>query len=441
MRHVAFIITFAVIATLTVAQSTQVPTPAVSGAVQDLPSAPTYEPSDRPLSGIQAQDIGISSESRNTLVPSFSVSTGWVSNAPRVTQNNLIEGSGLTSLSGSIHLIRDARNNLTSLTYTGGGQIYTLDSSLDSQFHKMDFSQRFIAGRWTVLFADGLSYQNDAYVNSPALLFPGLSTDPGGIGYKPGVTPNESIIGQNVGRINNTSSGQITYGFSRATSVTADASYGILHYFDAGYLNTKQLSSGAGLDHRFGRNTVGVNYSFSRFSYDNFSEQFDSHNIQVMFSRVLTGRWSFQAGGGPSIVVTGFGPFSSTKIYGGATAGFQYHRLKSDIGIQYGRSVTNGAGALPGAITDTLGFSFSRKLSRAVTADLTGGYARNSGLFANSGFNTFYMGTGVSRQLGRYSTASIGYTLQRQTGTAYPGLMNQGVTVTLRWGFRPIVLH
>jgi hypothetical protein len=363
-----------------------------------------------------------------------------VSNAPRLANDFNIEGSGLTTLSGSVQLVRDSRNSLTTLAYTGGGQVYTLDSSLDSQFHRLDFSQRFIAGRWTVLFADGMTYQNDAFVSVPALLFPGLPGG-GGLGYKPGVTPNETIIGQNIPRINNTSSGQVTYGFSRATSFTANANYGLLHYFDAGFLNTKQLGSGAGLDHKFGRSTIGVNYQFSRFTYDNFSEKFDSHAIQVMFSRVLTGRWSFQVGGGPSIVVTGFGPVTQTKIYGGATVGFSYHLPKYDIGIQYGRAVTNGAGVVPGAITDTLGLNLNRKLSRSITADLSGGYARNSGLFVNSGFNTFYVGAGLSHELGRYSTASIGYTLQRQTGTAYSGLTNQGVTATLRWGFRPIVLH
>jgi hypothetical protein len=442
MKQIALITLFAVIATLAGAQSTQAPpSPAVSGTAQDTPSTPTYEPSDRPLSGVQNQDIGISSESRNTLVPYFTMSTGWVSNAPRITQNNAVEGSGLTSLSGSISLLRDSRNDLTSLSYTGGGQIYTLDSSLNSQFHRFDFSQRFIAGRWTFLVADGMTYQADAFVSTPALLFPGLPNGPGGVGYKPGVSPNETIIGQNIPRINNSSSGQVTYGFSRATSLTANASYGLLHYFDAGFLNTKQLGTGAGLDHRFGRNTVGVNYNFSRFTYDNFAERFDSHSIQAMFSRVLTGRWSFQAGGGPSIVVTGFGPFSSSKVYGGGTVGFQYHRQKSDIGILYGRAVTNGAGVAPGAITDTLGLTLSRRLSRTVMANVSGGYARNSGLFDNSGFNTFNVGAGLSRDIGRYSSASLGYSLQRQTGTAYPGLTNQGVTVSFRWGVKPIVLH
>jgi hypothetical protein len=442
MKRSAIIILFAAVSTLTVAQSAQAPpTPAVSGAVQDTPSSTTYEASERPLSGVQSQDIGISSDSRNTLVPYVTVSTGWVSNAPRLSAGSAYEGSGLSTLSGSIQLLRDSKNDLTTLDYTGGGQIYTLDSGLNSQFHRMDFSQRFIAGRWTVLFADGLTYQNDAFVSVPALLFPGMPSGPGGVGYKPGVTPNESIIGQNVARINNTSSGQITYGFSRATSFTANANYGILHYFDAGFLNTKQLGSGAGVDHKFGRNTVGTNYQFSRFSYDNFSEQFDSHSFQLVFSRILTGRWSFEAGGGPSFVVTSFGPVSDRKIYGGANVGFHYHMPKSDIGIQYGRAVTNGAGVVPGAITDTVGFTLNRKLSRSITGDISGGYARNSGLFVNSGFNTFYVGAGVSRNLGRYSSASLGYTLQRQTGIAYAGLTNQGVTLTVRWGFRPIVIH
>ena len=434
------IILLSVMAVTAAMGQTQAPAPAVSGTVQDSPTAPTYVQNDKPLSGVEYQDIGLSSASRNIFSPSFTMSSGWVSNAPRLAKGSSYEGSGLTSLSASLLLNRDSKNNQTSLSYTGGGQIYTADSGLDAQFHALNVSEQYIAGRWTFLVADALTYQNDAFITAPALLAPGLPGI-GGFGYKPGVVPDESLIGQNIARINNSSSGQFTYGFSRKTTFTGNFSYGLLHYIDAGFLNSNQWNAGGGLDHRFGRNSVGFNYSLTRFSYDNYFEQFDSHNVQVVFSRVLTGRWSFQAGGGPSFVVTNFGPISDTKVYGGATAGFRYHRNNSDIGIRYSRAVTNGAGVVPGAITDTVGVDFSRKLSRSVSANLGGGYARNSGIYVNSGFNTFYVGTGLSHDLGRYSTASIGYSLQRQTGSNYAGLINQGVTVSLRWGFRPIVLH
>lgn len=439
MKRIAIIMLLVTAATVAMGQE-QAPTPAVSGAVQDSTAAPTYVPSDKPLSGVEYQDIGASSASRNIFSPSFTVSSGWVSNAPRLTKGSSYDGSGLTSLSGTIQLNRDSKNNVTSLSYTGGGQIYSADSGLNGQFHALNVSEQFIAGRWTFLVADALTYQNDAFVTAPSLLAPGLPGY-GGFGYKPGVVPDESLIGQNIARINNASSGQFTYGFTRKTTLTGNFSYGVLHYIDAGFLNSNQWNAGGGLDHRFGRNTVGVNYSLTRFSYENYFEEFDSHNVQVVFSRVLTGRWSFQAGGGPSIVVTNFGPVRDTKVYGGATAGFHYHRSNSDIGIRYSRAVTNGAGVVPGAITDSVGVELSRKLTRAMSANLSGGYARNSGIYVNSGFNTFYAGTGISHQLGRYSTASIGYSLQRQTGSNYPGLINQGVTVSLRWGFRPIVLH
>lgn len=440
MKPIAIIISIAVLATAALGQTGQTPAPAATGTVQDASSTPTYEPTDTPLSGVQYQDIGISSSSRNTLIPFFTVSSGWTSNPPRLSQASNYDGSGVTSLSGSIQLLRDSKNNFTSLDYTGGGQIYTADSGLNGQFHKFDFTQRFIAGRWTFQVADGLTYQNDAFITAPALLFPGLPGF-GGFGYKPGVVPDESIIGQNIARINNGASGQVTYGFTRKTTFTSNFSYGILNYIDAGFLNSRQWNAGGGLDHKFGRNTVGVSYGLTRFSYDNYFEEFDSHNIQVNFSRVLTGRWSFQAGGGPSVVVTNFGPIKTTKIFGGATVGFTYHRNNSNIGIHYTRAVTNGAGVIPGAISDTIDVNLNRKLSRAVSANISGGYARNSGLYVNSGFNTFYLGAGLSRDLTRYTVASLGYTLQRQTGTAYPGLTNQGVTVSLRWGFRPIVIH
>ncbi|HEU5401602.1 MAG TPA: hypothetical protein VFU86_09620 [Terriglobales bacterium] len=421
------------------------PTPAapVSGSVQDQPTTPAYEPANQPLSGVETQDIGFSSESRNTLTPSLSIATGWDSNAPRVFNTTTEQSSGITNLSGGLTLNRDFGNgNMTTLGYLGGGQLYTVDSDLNSQFHRLDFSQRLVGGRWSFLMSDGFSYQKDAFSTSPPMLFPGLYFGPGGTLFRPGVTPGESIIGQNVGRVNNTSAGQVTYGFTRATTLTANVSYGMLQYFDtSAYLSNRQIQAGTGIDHRLGRNTIGVNYSFSRFSYNDLPVKFDSHTFQVLFSHVLTGRWSFEAGGGPAIVVSNEAFFNTRKILGSGQVSLHYHVPMTDWSVRYGRTVTNGSGVLPGAVTDDFGLNGSRKLSRSLTVNLSGGYARNSGAFIESRFNTLYVGAGISQALGRNATVSFGYTGQRQTGTTFSGLTRHAVLVTFNWSFRPVVLH
>jgi hypothetical protein len=274
------------------------------------------------------------------------------------------------------------------------------------------------------------------------MLFPGVYFGPGGNLFIPGLSPGESLIGQNTPRINNTSSAQVTYGFSRKTSITADVSYGVLHYLDNNaYLSTRQVGGGVGLDHRFGRNTVGVNYNFTKFSYEDIPVKFDSHTVQVLYSHVLTGRWSFEAGGGPEIVMTNLAFFNTKKVYGSGRVGVHYHMPTSDLGVHYGRGVTNGSGLLPGAVTDDLGFTASRKLSRTMSANASGGYARNAGAFVNSSFNTFYTGVGLSQALGRHATVSFGYTGQRQTGNGYSGLTRHAVLVTFSWNPRPILLQ
>jgi hypothetical protein len=299
-----------------------------------------------------------------------------------------------------------------------------------------------LAGRWSFLLSDGFSYQKDAFAAAAPMLFPGVYFGPGGTFYRPGVTPGESIIGQNTPRINNSSTGQVTYGFSRATSLTTNFSYGVLHYLDSAvYLSNRQLSGGGGLDHRFGRDTLGLNYEFTRFSYDDIPVKFDSHTTQVVFSHVLTGRWSFEAGGGPSILVSDYSLYKMTRVYGSGHAALHYKVPMTDLTLRYGRSVTNGSGVLPGAITDDVGFMGNRGLSRATSVNFSGGYSRNSGVFVNSSFNTFYVGAGVSQKLGRYASVSFGYTGQRQTGSASSGLTRHSVLVSFKWSFRPIMLR
>jgi hypothetical protein len=443
MKRVAIILFVVMLGPSAVVQAQSAPPAPVTGSVQDQPAAPTYQPSNQPLSGVLAQDIGIPSESRNMLAPFIAISQGWDSNAPRLSTGGSGTGSGITNLSGGLRLNRSSENgNATSLSYTGGGQIYTIDSSLDAQFHQLDFSQNVVTGRWTFLVADRLSYQKDAFSNSPPMLFPGVYFGPHGTLYIPGLTPGESIIGQNVGRINNSSSGQVTYGFTRATSLTTNFSYGLLHYDDSGvFLSNRQWSGGGGLDHRFGRNTLGMNYNFTRFTYDDIPVRFDSHTAQVVFSHVLTGRWAFEVGGGPAIVVSDYTLFKSTKIYGSGKVALHYHLPTTDLSVQYGRSVTNGSGVLPGAVTDDIGFTGTRQLNRSRSVNFSGGYSRNSGAFVNSSFNTFYVGAGISQALGRYASVSFGYTGQRQTGTSYSGLTRHAVIVSFNWSFRPIRLQ
>jgi hypothetical protein len=446
MKRGVLIFLSLMLATCAVGQTQSAPAaPAapVSGSVQDQPSADSYEPTNQPLSGVKAQDIGTPSATRNTLIPTFTVSGGWDSNAPRLVSSGSDSGSGSAAFSGGLTLNRDnGRGNGTSLTYMGGEQIYTIDSALNSQFHRLIAEQSLVAGRWSFLVSDGFSYQKDAFATSPPMLFPGLYFGPGGTLFRPGVTPGESIIGQNTPRINNTSAGQVTYGFSRATTLTTSFSYGLLHYFDTNaYLSSRELSLGTGLDHKFGRNTLGVNYSYAKFSYDDIPVKFDTHTVQVMYSHVLTGRWSFEVGGGPTIIVSDYAFFNSKRVYGSGQAALHHHMPMLDWSVHYGRSVTSGSGGLPGAITDEVGVAASRKLGKSTTANLSGGYARNSGVFTNSSFNTFNVGAGISQSLGRYLTMSFGYTGQRQTASSNSGLTRHSVLVSLGWSFRPIRLQ
>jgi hypothetical protein len=429
-------------------QATEPPPPAATGVqVADTNPLPRYEDNVRPLSGVQNFDVGTRTEYMNVLIPAFTFSGSYGTNPglQSGTQGETVWGY-TTNLGGSLDMMRGSAAKLFSMSYRGSAQLNSYNSSLNTQIHSLDMTESITTGRWTYVLGDTLSYQPNAYGAYAPLLFPGIGTGIPGGGLQNGVTPNDTVLTSQNTQLSNTSIGQVTYGLSRASSVTGSVSYGILHYLEGDLLDNRQLNATGGFDHRFGRNTMGVSYTHSRFMYDNIDQNFYTNTIHLTYGRRVIGRFSLSLEAGPTLRTLTTGSNSSTSTDVSGSASFQYTSNRTNFSLGYARAVTGGSGVLIGAITDTVSFSADRRLSHTLSANAAAGYSKNSEIntgntVTGTDYKTFFVGAGISQQIGRYLSFGLGYRGQRQTSDlAIANLTSHSAVVTMQWRFRPLRL-
>lgn len=431
------------------AQATEPPPPAATG-LQDTETTPPprYEDNVRPLSGVQNYDVGTRTDHMNVLIPAFTFSGSYGTNPglQAGTQGETVWGS-TTNLGGSLEMMRGSAAKLFSMSYRGSAQLNSYNSDLNTQIHSLDMTESITAGRWTYVLGDTLAYQPNAYGAYAPLLFPGVGTGAPGGGLQSGVTPNDTVLTSQNTQLSNTAVGQITYGLSRASSVTGSVSYGILHYLEGDLLDNRQLNATGGFDHRFGRNTMGVSYTHSRFMYDNIDENFYTNTIHLTYGRRVIGRFSLSLEAGPTLRTITTGTTSTTNTDVSGSASFQYTGNRAGFGLTYARAVTGGSGVMIGAITDSASFSADRRISHTFSTNVNAGYSRNSEINAGTtgagtDYKTFFAGAGISQQIGRYLSIGLGYRGQRQTSDlAAANLTSHSAVVSVQWRFRPLRLQ
>lgn len=422
-------------------QTQQPPTPPITANVdlgEPVPP-PRYEDNVRPLSGIQNFDVGTRTELMNQFIPSFDFSTGYGTN-PGL--NYGIPGETIwgwtTNAGGSLRLTRGNARKLFSLNYHGNAQFNSYNSDLNTQIHSLDLSQSVTAGRWTVVVGDTLSYLPNAYGGYLPSLFPG-TTPQSGSDFKPGVSPSATVITQQNTQLNNTALGQITYGLSRVSTLTGSASYGVLHYIDGNLIDSRQFTSTGGYDHRFGRNTIGMAYTYTKFMYPDLDQSFDTHAVHFTYGRRIIGRWSVDFAAGPTFSRSKTAGVQMNDIQGSGSANLRYSGARSNFGVGYTRAVTSGSGVTLGAVTDSVNFSADRRLSRTYAVNLSMAYSRNAGTTLGNDYNTILGGAGITHDLSPYVAVSLGYTGQRQTSNlAFASFSSQTVMFSLHWRLRPV---
>ena len=93
---------------------------------------------------------------------------------------------------------------------------------------------------------------------------------------------------------------------------------------------------------------------------------------------------------------------------------------KTVLKLSYGHSLTDGAGFLTGAVTDQGSAAVDTPLSRTLTAEVIGGYARNQGLMqttqqaTNEIYRDWFAGVTINHALSRRASIFFSYQVQRQ---------------------------
>lgn len=446
MKNFLIISLLAFFASLAFGQSNEVPAPPPSGGAtvaENAPPSPAYEENVRPLSGVQSFDLGIRTDHLNMVSPTFTFSETYGTN-PGLTngpQSETVWGSTI-NIGGGLKLTSGSANKLFSMSYLGSAQFSSYDSNLNTHVHSFDLMESITRGRWSYVVGDTLAYQPNAYGGNGAILFPGSGLGAGS-GFRTGIGPESTILTEQNPQLSNTALGQVSYGLSRASVLTGSVSYGILHYLDGDFLDTRQLNATGGYDHKFGRNTVGVAYTYSKFMYSNFAQDFDTNTVQLTYGHRLLGRVSFSGGIGPTFRTTRTGAISTNTTDISGQANLTYAGSRTGVSLSYSRLVTAGSGVTPGALTDQASVSADRQLTHALSGNMSGGFSRNSSLFTGIGndYNTWYIGTGVARKFGQFMSVSLGYRGQRQTSNlAVSNLSTHSFVASLMWHLRPIRL-
>ncbi len=368
--------------------------------------------------------------------------------------------SAQTTLSGSLIYATKSLKAPFSTIYTGGVLFSNQRGYGTNTFQSLAISQGYVTKNWTFGVADVVSY----LPQSPTL---GLSGVPGtgDIGFTPvsGVeTPAQNILTYNSDRVSNTAVGNASRKITARTGITADLSYGILHYFDNNSLNTRQISADLGLNHEIdARTSVGVNANYSIFTLGNYTlgsqsrtdASFTTRAISAQVQHQFTRAFGASVSVGPQWVnsASDLGIPSRLGVY--ASVNLAYVRRFGTFDLSYNRGANGGSGVLPGAFSDAVTASASRAYGHnwALSANL--GYAHTSGLGSTlnnnvlvlpgvgtyGNFDSTFAGAQVTRRLTNSFSAFASYTAFNQTYgnvQSIPGAISgliQSFTIGASW--------
>jgi hypothetical protein len=340
-----------------------------------------------------------------------------------------------------------ARRNLFSLDYRGGALIYETDSSLTSGFQEFGFSDKYTGARWNFLIADYLSFLPQTSLGFGGIGFGGGFTPQSlGLGSGTGLnaiyTPQGSILAGQAGTTTNTAIAQAQYNLTPRSALTAVGGFGLVHYSQAGLSSGNNAFATLAYDHRVsGFDTLTVAYTFAALRFNGGSEKINNYLLRLGYGHRVTGRLTLTLLGGPEYtesLVTGVSGVHR-RWGGNGQVTVSYKVERGSLSADYLHYISLGSGVFTGAVTDIVGGSFNREISRTWDASVGVGYSHNAALgpssinpnFANPGkINYEYGHFRLSHHFGHFTEGFFTYELQRQqSGAAYVPGANSRVTI------------
>lgn len=416
------------------------------------------QPDITPLTGLQDATLGSPEMRHSYWVPGIQWSGTIQSSSYNQTQNSgwLMNNYFI----GNLSLVKASSRSQLAINYSGGGFFSTDSAQGNGNYQQLALSQTFKWNRWLVEILDQFSYLPETSFGFGGGTGLGIAGVGGSIGpVIPGLgnnyVPNQSIFASVGPRYSNATAVQMTYATSPRGSVTASGSYGVLNFVDPGNIDNNTITGTIGYNYTLTRqDSIGAFYRFSALHFPGQPAAYGDHSFNFAYGRKLTGRLALRLYGGPDITTFRVPVNGSTQKLGAALGGFLTYGLKNGgLSLTYSHSVSGGSGVLSGSSGDLLNFTASHRLSRMWTGQCNFGFAHNtplvtSTLTSSQSYNSWIVGGGVNRPIGRSTTIAIAYNadISDSNGsgcTVSPCSSSQTynyVTITFQWRARPIVL-
>jgi len=389
----------------------------------------TSTANDRTLAGAQDLSPEASEARRNYWQPFFNLTSALDTNPLGV--GNTVSLAPWGSFYGGANLHWSSHRSDLSVNYLGGGELsqYTTE---DGPIQQLALEERLSWHHALISLFDQFGYFPSAVSEFYVPMGADLSANREA-SLQPAFLPNQSIVSTLGQELTNSFVGELDVPLNQRSSLTLLGSYSVLRFFKSNLLDLNDTTIQAGFNHHVTRNnTLALLYRLTAFRFSNVYQPIDEHVVQLAFGRQVTGRMSFQVAAGPELAFfrtvagqtsTGAAPptvVRSKQLYWTLDSSVTYDIGRTVLKLGYGHSLTDGAGFLTGAVTDQGSGSIDTPLSRTLTAELIGGYARNRGLIqttqqpANEIYQDWFAGVTINHALSRRASIFLNYQVQRQ---------------------------
>jgi hypothetical protein len=383
---------------------------------------------DRALAG--AQDLSPeASDARRSYWQSFFNLTSVLDTNP-LGVGNTVSLTPWGSFYGGADLHLSSHTSDLSVNYLGGGALSQYRSG-DGPIQQLAVGEKLSWRHTVISLFDQFGYLPEAVSEFYVPMGADLSANREA-SLQPAFLPNQSIVSTLGQELTNSFVGELDVPLSQRSSLTLLESYSVLRFFKSNLLDLNDTTVQAGFNHHVTRNnTLALLYRLTAFRFTNVYQPMDGHVVQLAFGRQVTGRMSFQVAAGPELAFfrmatsqtsSGAAPIivRSKQLYWSLDSSMTYDIGRTVLKLGYGHSLTDGAGFLTGAVTDQGSASIDTPLSRTLTAEFIGGYARNQGLMqttqqpANDIYKDWFAGVTINHALSRRANIFLSYQVQRQ---------------------------
>lgn len=417
-----------------------------------------WQPDTGPATGLQAPTLGSPELAHSYWIPGLIYGSTIESRPPGELPNNGWYANNYVG--GEVSLLAAGTRSQFGLNYSGGGYFTTDSLQKNGWFSQLAVGDTITLNHWQIQLFDFFSYIPESqfgFATGTGLALPGVGGTLGpaipGLGIS--IIPNQSIYSAIGPRYSNAFATQITYEFTRRSSITLGGSYGLLRFTEPGNVDNDMTIGSVGYNYLVGpHDTIGVLYRFAGFHYVGQPQALGSQIANFVYQKKIAKKVALSLFGGPQFThfrVPVANQTSDTGVSAGAS--FVYGLERGSIGVNYYHGVTAGSGVFLGSLTDEATVSFEHQLGRVWSGTIHFGYSRNAPVAPPAGtsvqtYNDLYGGASISRPFGRNVKFSASYQAAHQstnlpitTGTTnISSYMQNIIVITLQFQTRPLVL-